>query len=140
MAFWKKTDEKAEESAFETAGDMAVADSVSDKPGKERPATTQYVSLSGKKSVIIGVVRAAHMTEKTARGAEAHTYVFRVAPRANKITVRAAVAARYGVDVDSVRILNTSEKARVRGRVIGWKPGFKKAMVTLKPGQKIENI
>ena len=137
MAFWKKTDEKAGESAAQEAVDIGSADSVAEKAADERPAKPEYVPQSGG-GRIIGVLRSSHMTEKTARGAEERTYVFRVSPRANKITVRAAVAARYGVDVDSVRILNTSEKARVRGRIIGWKPGFKKAMVTIKKGQKIE--
>ena len=134
MAFWKKTDLKEEKEP--TGG--AVEDVSAEPKDEARNVSVERSAQPGSTSALIGIIRSAHMTEKTTRSPEERTYVFRVSPRANKITVRASVEARYGVNVDGVRMLNTAKKARVRGRIIGWKPGFKKAMVTIREGQKIE--
>ena len=87
----------------------------------------------------MGVIKMPHSTEKaTALAEKNNTYVFLVAVGANKIMIRHAVERNYGVSVESVRVATSPAKARVRGRIIGWHPGFKKAMVTVKKGQKIE--
>ena len=94
------------------------------------------VSTGGR---ILGVVKMPHSTEKAAALAEKNNaYVFLVAARANKIMIRSAIERNYGVSVESDRTATSPAKARVRGRIIGWKPGFKKAMVKVKRGQKIE--
>ncbi len=77
-------------------------------------------------------------TEKASMLNAKGQYVFRVSPGVNKPAVARAVAGRYGVGVASVRIAVMPGKARRRGRITGWKPGFKKAIVTLKEGQRIE--
>lgn len=81
---------------------------------------------------------APHTTEKATDLSARGVYVFRVASDANKRTVARAVAARYGVMVTHVRMAAQPAKERRRGRQIGWKRGFKKAMVQLKEGQRIE--
>lgn len=81
---------------------------------------------------------APHATEKATDFSERGIYVFRVASGANKRAVAQAVAARYGVAVSRVRMAVQPAKERRRGRQIGWKRGFKKAMVQLKEGQRIE--
>ena len=43
-----------------------------------------------------------------------------------------------GVLVKKVAVLMAPEKKRMRGRQVGWRSGFKKAVVTLKEGQSIE--
>lgn len=85
------------------------------------------------------VFLAPHITEKTTITAEANNvYVFRVSPRVNKITVEKAFRELYGFNPLKVRILNMPSKKRiVRGRV-GMKSGFKKALIYLKKGEKIE--
>ena len=65
-------------------------------------------------------------------------YTFVVADRANKSEVRRAVAERFSVTVQDVRMLNMPGKERRRGRQIGWRRGFKKAVVVLTEGQSIE--
>ena len=85
-----------------------------------------------------GILSRAHVTEKTAHNADANTYVFAVKRDANKFAIRRAVEGKYGVTVRAVRTMHTKEKERRRGRVIGWKPGFKKAIVTIEKDQKIE--
>lgn len=135
MAFWKKTKEEknASDARPSPAADLTrAAEEKADAREKEPPIP------SAPTRKIIGVLKGSHLTEKTAVGADKGVYGFRVSPEANKIRVRQAVEREYGVVVSAVRMINTKEKARVRGRIVGWKPGFKKAMVTLKEGQKIE--
>ncbi len=65
-------------------------------------------------------------------------YTFRVSASANKALVRAAIKAQYKVTPRQVTILTVRPKQLiVRGRR-GTRPGFKKAMVYLKKGDKID--
>lgn len=107
-----------------------------EEPKPETKAESNTKVLKGK--IIAGILRAPHITEKTTMSAERGTYVFSVAPGANKIEVAKAVRARYNVTVKNVRMINMPGKERHRGRQIGWKPGLRKAMVTLTKGQSID--
>jgi large subunit ribosomal protein L23 len=78
------------------------------------------------------------VTEATTRAAELNKYVFKVNPRATKKEVKQSVESVYGVTVLSVNTVTIHRKKRVRGRTIGWKAGYKKAIVTLKEGDNIE--
>lgn len=81
-----------------------------------------------------------HITEKAAILAEKGTYVFVVAQRTNKIEVAKAVATLYGVTPVRVNIVNLpNTNVFVRGKR-GVKAGVRKALVTLKKGDKIELI
>lgn len=88
--------------------------------------------------LVMGVLLAARITEKTSQLSKENKYVFEVDRRANKSGVKRAVEARYGVGVLSVNMVNIPGKERKRGKQIGWKPGYKKAVVKLKEGQTIE--
>ncbi|MFH1643101.1 MAG: 50S ribosomal protein L23 [Patescibacteria group bacterium] len=91
-----------------------------------------------KSELIAKTIRNPHITEKATLLSESAKYVFKVYNRANKIDVKRAVEALYGVNVLSVNILNTkSKKVRV-GKIIGKKSGFKKAIVKIKKDQKID--
>ena len=76
------------------------------------------------------------------RHAEGDTYaqkvVFEVARDANKIEIRSAVQALFKVTVTSVRTLVVRGKQKRVGRFAGRRPSWKKAFVTLKPGDNIE--
>ena len=87
---------------------------------------------------ILGVLRAPHQTEKSAMFGEHGRYVFLIAKDANKTEVKKAVESRYGVLVKKVGVINLPAKERKRGRQIGWKPGLKKAIITIQKGQSIE--
>ncbi|MDL2271683.1 50S ribosomal protein L23 [Desulfovibrio sp. OttesenSCG-928-I05] len=64
---------------------------------------------------------------------------FYVSPRANKIEIGRAVEEAFKVKVTQVRVVSHKPLARVRqGRVVGTVAGYKKAYVTLAPGDKIE--
>lgn len=78
------------------------------------------------------------LTEKASGLNAKGAYVFRVHRGVTKPAFARAVSRRYGVAVDAVRMLVMPGKTRRRGRITGWKPGFKKAIVMLKKGEKIE--
>lgn len=67
-------------------------------------------------------------------------YVFEVDPRANKLQVKEAVETIFDVDVVDVNILNMpAKRARRRNRRMAVRrPGWKKAIVTLAPGQRLQ--
>jgi large subunit ribosomal protein L23 len=66
-------------------------------------------------------------------------YVFIVASNATKPEVKKAVKEIYKADVVSVNMINRAPKRkRLRGVMSGKRGGYKKAIVTLKEGQKIE--
>lgn len=78
--------------------------------------------------------RATVMREKT------NKYLFEVAPQANKQEVKAAIEELFKVKVDSVNTMNVLGKyRRIRGK-IGKKSDWKKALVTLKEGNKIDIV
>ncbi len=79
-----------------------------------------------------------HITEKAAILAEKGTYVFEVARDTNKIEIAKAISALYNVVPVRVNIINLpATRVVVRGRN-GVKSGLRKALVTLKKGDKIE--
>lgn len=88
------------------------------------------------KNDTFGILIRPHITEKTM--AQSGRYAFVVSGTANKREVAAAVTQRFHVAVEDVRMLNMPGKERRRGRTIGWKSGFKKAVVVLAEGQTIE--
>jgi len=63
---------------------------------------------------------------------------FAVDPRANKKQIRDAVEALFKVKVIDVKTLNVPGKIKRRGRSVGRRPGWKKAVVVLKAGDRIE--
>jgi len=67
-------------------------------------------------------------------------YTFEVHPRANKIGVMSALKELYKVTPVAVRIVNLPAKKLMTRTGVGFKKGTKKAIVTLKKGEKIEEI
>ena len=81
------------------------------------------------------------MTEKTMRQKEEHNVVtFRVRPDANKVEIRMAVETVFNVKVADVRTLSFEGKLKRMGRHQGRRPDWKKAVVQLAPGHKIELV
>ena len=85
------------------------------------------------------VLRRPLITEKnTAIQAPQGKYAFEVAEGANKDQVKLAVEKSFKVSVTAVNVMTVSGKMRrMRGKMIKT-PSWKKAIVTLKPGDKIE--
>ncbi|MDR0716102.1 MAG: 50S ribosomal protein L23 [Azoarcus sp.] len=87
---------------------------------------------------LLQVLLAPQISEKATWVADKHGQViFRVTPDATKPEVKAAVEALFKVEVTSVRVLNVTGKEKRRGRITGWRKGWKKAFVSLKSGQEI---
>jgi large subunit ribosomal protein L23 len=98
------------------------------------------------------IIKRPLLTEKSARlretgggaaaaaeGAEyAQQVVFEVARDANKIEIRQAIQSLFKVVVTDVRTLVVRGKVKRIGRYGGQRPSWKKAFVTLKPGDNIE--
>jgi len=80
------------------------------------------------------------ITEKATRLRDGNKYVFRVAPEANKIEIRRAVEAVFGVHVESVRTVSVPSKPKRQGLFQGRRGGWKKAYVTVRAGESIEII
>lgn len=81
------------------------------------------------------------MTEKSMRQKEEqNTVAFRVRPDANKVEIRAAVESVFNVKVASVRTASLEGKLKRMGRHEGRRPSFKKAIVKLAPGYKIDLV
>ena len=84
------------------------------------------------------VIQAILQTEKGARVAADRQYVLRVAKEANKLQIKDAVEARFQVSVLKVNTqMHRGKQRRLSGRW-GKRPDWKKAIVTLADGQKIE--
>ena len=84
------------------------------------------------------VLKHGHITEKATDALAFNKYIFNVYPERNKKEIKAAVENIYGVDVISVNVVNIPQKRRRLGKTAGWKSGYKKAIVQIKSGQKIE--
>ena len=78
------------------------------------------------------------ITEKSAIQKENNVYTFKVAKDANKIQIKKAIEAAFGVKVKNVNTLNTKSKSKRVGRYTGKTQAYKKAFVTLKDGDSIE--
>lgn len=87
----------------------------------------------------LGVLVVPRLTEKSTRLSETlNQYVFEVADGVNTIRVKDAVEKKYAVKVKKVNMLKSPGKKVRLGRQVGWRKGFKKAIVTIEKGGKIE--
>ncbi|MFA6215031.1 MAG: 50S ribosomal protein L23 [Patescibacteria group bacterium] len=78
------------------------------------------------------------VTEKASHLAALNKYVFVVNSKMNKVEIKKAIRTVYKVNPIFVNICNFSGKSIRYGKMTGAKKGWKKAIVTLKPGDKIE--
>jgi large subunit ribosomal protein L23 len=128
---FKKDEKDAAEKKTE-----GVADSKKTK--KTDVAASKGAAKIGINAAAAKVLRGAHITEKAAKLAESNKYVFKVALGANKTEIAKAIESSYKVTVTGVNIVNIPPKNRRRGKGIMVKPGYRKAIVSIKAGQTIE--
>ncbi len=81
-----------------------------------------------------------HLSEKSNQFSQNGRYVFRVAKNTNKIEVKKAVERVYDVHVTSVNMISVGGKKRRQGRTVGRTGDWKKAIVTLKDGERISSL
>lgn len=88
---------------------------------------------------IYKVIKEPHITEKGSLQKELHNQItLEVHRKANKVEIRRAVETLFKARVMHVRTMNMKGKARRMGRTMGKRPDWKKAVVTLAPGENIE--
>jgi large subunit ribosomal protein L23 len=78
------------------------------------------------------------ITDKATRVLESNQYSFIVNPTSNKITIKAAIEYLFNVKVIKVNSCRLQRKKKRVGRYIGWKPQYKKAIVSLAKGDVID--
>jgi large subunit ribosomal protein L23 len=115
-----------------------VLDMVKEDAGAK--ADKQAVKLKDDTGRAHRVLRQYHLSEKSNKLSTIGRYVFVVDRKANKIEVKKAVEQVYDVHVTSVNIVNTQGKRRAYGKTSGRTSDWKKAIVTLKAGEKISGL
>lgn len=88
--------------------------------------------------IIVDILKAPHITEKATDLTKENQYVFKVFPNANKTEIKKEIEELYKVNVLKVNIANFPSKTRRLGKIKGQKKGYKKIIVKIKAGQKIE--
>lgn len=138
--FKKKKIEKVEKPKKEKVAKKLPKVKVEKKPKIEKPAEVQAPKLRKKKKFTDAyrILKNPHVTEKATDLTAKNQYVFKVWQRSNKIEIKKAVEGLYGVDVLDVKIIKVGPKRRRIGRIEGQRKGYKKAIVKIKKGQKIE--
>ena len=101
---------------------------------KNKEAAPEAVSIVAKSGAII----APWITERSHNLMAENKYVFKVVRNSSKAEIKRIIESLYKVTVIKMNSVNIPAKKRVRGRTVGKKAGFKKAIVTLKEGDKIE--
>ena len=88
---------------------------------------------------LMSVLIAPHGTEKTSLAMQNHNhYTFRVRRDARKTDIRKAIELMFDVKVAGVQVVNEPGKVRRFGRSVGRTQDWKKAYVSLSPGQTID--
>lgn len=85
------------------------------------------------------IIKRPLVTEKTnTQKEDSNQVTFEVDPRANRIEIQRAIEQIFKVKVIKTRTVNVKGKIKRRGRILGKRKDWKKAIVTLMPGERIE--
>jgi large subunit ribosomal protein L23 len=85
------------------------------------------------------IIRGPLVTEKTTLQKELNNQVtFKVDKRANRVEIKDAIEKNFNIKVQKVRTVQVKGKVKQRGRIIGKRADWKKAIVSLMPGQRID--
>jgi large subunit ribosomal protein L23 len=148
----KKEEEKKPEVKKEKAGTVRAEKKAEAK--KEKVAKTEKVAKPEKPKKGVKARKVAKkneniahkillenlISEKSTQLAADNKHVFKVANNASKFQIKEAVEGYHGVQVISVNTIKIRPKKRIHGRTIGWKKGYKKAVVTLAEGDTITAV
>lgn len=85
---------------------------------------------------LLTILQAQHVSEKGTL--VTGQYIFKVIKDATKIEIKQAIEHIFSVKVKAVRITNMKSKQKRFGKIMGRQKGWKKAYVTLLPGQEID--
>ena len=117
-----------------------VSKEVKEKKSKSSKKTVKAKKVSKEKMPVhyFELIKKPHISEKALRFNSENKYVFVISQSANKSEIKKAVASLYGVVVRSVNIIKVPSKPKKFKGVPGIKSGYKKAIVTLEKGNKID--
>lgn len=123
--------------------DKATKDAAAPKTKKTTKKQEADLSVKAPTTVLpswmYSIVGAPRVSEKASRlVTETNVYTFNVPISAEKVAIRKAIEARYGVKVVAVRTIRGAGKVVRRGRIEGRRNAWKKALVELKPGSSID--
>jgi large subunit ribosomal protein L23 len=140
----KKAEHKAPKAVVEDKEAKETVSTLKEKTDTKTVATLKEKEIKVKKSKkddtkdAYKILLKPLVTEKATDLASSNKYCFKVAKSANKITVKKAIKDVYGYMRLNINIINMSGKAVRYGRISGRTKHWKKAIVTLKKGEKIE--
>ncbi len=86
---------------------------------------------------LMDLVRRPIITEKATLLLENNQYTFEVSPRSTKSEIKAAIESLFEVKVVGVSTINPPRKQRRVGKFLGYRPIYKRAVVTLADGDSI---
>ena len=110
-----------------------------EKAAEEKPEKGEKTRRSaGREARSAYFVKKPWISEKATMLGEKNVYVFDVRPNANKKTIKEEVESRYSVHVKNVRTVRYSGKMKKFRNTKKRRLGFKKAIVTVKEGDKID--
>lgn len=107
---------------------------------KQKKEDDKKLKQKQEKVFLTEILKFPHVSEKATELMKNNQYVFKVSKEATKKEIKKTIEEFYGVDVVSVRIINIPPKRRNFRQIEGWKREFKKAIVKVKEGQKIETL
>lgn len=85
------------------------------------------------------IIKRPIITEKTSIQKETHNQLtFEVDRRANSVEIKKAIEGIFNVNVAKIRTMQVKGKTKQRGRIVGKRRNWKKAIVTLMPGERID--
>jgi large subunit ribosomal protein L23 len=85
------------------------------------------------------IIKRPLITEKTSIQKELYNQLtFEVDRRANRIEIKRAVETVFNVRVSAVKTIQVTGKIKRRGRILGKRRDWKKAIVSLMPGERID--
>jgi large subunit ribosomal protein L23 len=86
---------------------------------------------------LMDLVRRPIITEKATLLLENNQYTFEVSPRSTKPEIKAAIESLFEVKVIAISTINPPRKQRRVGKFLGYRPIYKRAVVTLADGDSI---
>nr|YP_009674988.1 ribosomal protein L23 [Rhizochromulina marina]QDH81839.1 ribosomal protein L23 [Rhizochromulina marina] len=99
--------------------------------------TTNDLGVENSLRQVIKLIKYPVISDKATRLLEKNKYTFLVDRRANKTLVKTAIEYIFDVKVKKINSLNLPKQKRTVGRFIGYKPQYKKVIVTLAEGTNI---
>ena len=95
---------------------------------------TNYLDLH---NVNLEIIKYPIITDKSTRLLSNNQYSFVVSPKSDKPTIKTTIEFLFNVKVIKVNTVHLPKKKKRIGQYIGWKPHYKKAIVTLSKGDTI---